>query len=125
RVDVSLDILKLGDREINILVAGAEGTLLDIDETLLIRIDQGAKENAAHEAEDGGIGADTEREGDDDGKCEAFGAGERAKGKSQILSEQSECLHGHSLLNPGRFVNMRAPLLQILPECLRITSPKS
>jgi hypothetical protein len=67
-VDAGSEVLDFGDGEIYVLVADAEGALEDVNEAVFISVHEGAKENAAHKAEDGGVGADAESESDDDGE---------------------------------------------------------
>ena len=45
---------------------------------------QRAKQDAAHDAEDGGVGADAEGEREDDGEREAGRAPERAQGVAEV-----------------------------------------
>ena len=82
-----LQILDFGDGEIGVFDADAGGALADVDEAILVAIDERAEEDAADDAEDGGVGADAESERKDDGDGEAFGAGERAEGNFQIACE--------------------------------------
>jgi hypothetical protein len=58
---------------------------LNVDEAVFVGIDERAKKDAAHEAEDRGVGADAEGKGSDNRESQAFGAAERAYGDSQIL----------------------------------------
>ena len=97
-MDTGFEVHEFWDGEINVVAADAGGTLTNVNEAAFILVDQRTKEDATHEAEDGGVRTDAERESDDDGESEAFSAQERAKGKSQILSEQGQCLH-RSLLD--------------------------
>jgi hypothetical protein len=53
-------------------------TLADVDQAVFVAVGERPQEHAAHHAEHGRVGADTERQRDDHGKGKAFGAGERA-----------------------------------------------
>ena len=66
RLDASLKVLDIGDGEQRILHAHTGCALADIDKAVLVSVYQRAEENATHEAEDGGVGADAEGQGDDD-----------------------------------------------------------
>ena len=67
--------------------AEAGRALTDVDQPILVAIDQRPQQHAADDAEDRGVGADAERERDDDGGGEAFGAQERAQADAHVLHE--------------------------------------
>src|SRR5437867_85508 len=87
-MDAVLDVLDFGDREISFIHPYAACTLLNVDESALVVVDEWLKENAAYEAENRGVGANPKRKGGDDGKGQPFGPPERAHGDSQILKQQ-------------------------------------
>ena len=55
----------------------------------LVAIDERAEEHAADDAEDGGVGADAERERHDDGGGQALDAQERAQGEADVADQPS------------------------------------
>ena len=74
--------------ENGVIHAGAHGGLADINDAVFIAIVERAEEHAAHDAEDGGVGADAERERDDDGDREAFAAPKGASGEFEVGEEE-------------------------------------
>ena len=48
--------------------------LPDVDQPVLVAVDERPQQHAADDAEDGGVGADAERQRQDDGEGEALGA---------------------------------------------------
>ena len=66
-------------------VADAERGLTDVDDAILIAIHQRCQEHAADDAEDSGIGADAERESDDDRESQAFCSPQRAPCDPHLL----------------------------------------
>jgi hypothetical protein len=122
-VDSGFDVLEFRDGEIYVPIADTQGTLEDVDEAMLVRVDEWAKEDAAYEAEDGGVGADAESKSQDDGESQTLGARERTKGKSQILSEQSQCLHLSLLTEPGILQGMLTPSRKPRERVLQATFP--
>src|SRR5580698_3680569 len=87
-LDAGFDVHNFGDREIGVVDADAHGGLADIDDAVFVAIIEWAKEDAADDAEDGGVGADAEREGDDDGDRESFAAPEGAGGEFEVGEEE-------------------------------------
>src|SRR5262249_35343568 len=88
-MSAGLEVLDFGHGERCVSVAGSECALPDVDQPIFITVDKWAKQNAPHEAKDGGVGTDAESEGNDDCKSEPLGPQQRAESKSQISSEQS------------------------------------
>jgi hypothetical protein len=86
--------LKSGSRDRERHVVGAEPrrALPDIDEAILVAVGQRPQQDAADDAEDGGVGADAQRERDDDGRRNTFRAQERSEGEAQVGHD------GHILL---------------------------
>ena len=59
--------------------------LADVDEAVLFSIDQGPEQHAVDDAEDGRVGANAEREREDDRDGQSLDAAERTKGKSKSV----------------------------------------
>ena len=76
-----------GHREDGILDADAGRALADVDEAILVAVDERPQQDAADDAEDGGVGADAERQGEDDGDGQALDPGERPQGEAEIGEE--------------------------------------
>src|SRR5205823_6332013 len=91
------EVLDFGDREKGVIHAHAGGALLNVDEPVFVGIHERAEENAAHEAKDGGIGADPQGKRDDDSKRETFGPRKGAKSKPQVLNKQRSEEHTSEL----------------------------
>ena len=72
--DIGLDVLNFRNGEVGVVDADTLGTLADIDDAVFVAIVERAKEDAADDAKDGSVGADAERESDDDGDRETFTA---------------------------------------------------
>src|SRR5580658_1571622 len=60
-----LHILNFGNGEAGVFDADAGGALADVDEAIFVAIDEGAEEDSADYAEDGGVGADAQGERED------------------------------------------------------------
>src|SRR5262249_8821573 len=84
------------------------GALADVDEAFLVAVDERPQQHGPNEAEDGGVGADPEREGEDHGRRQPLHADERPKRVRELLSKT----HGSPLFRPA------APR-----SCLRCASP--
>src|SRR6266436_8376715 len=70
--------------EVDVLATDAESALPNVDEAILIGIHQRAKEDAAHQAEDGGVGADAQRQREHHGDRQPLGAPKRTNRNFQI-----------------------------------------
>ena len=92
-VDAGFEVLDFGNGEIDFIHADPLGALLNVNEAVFIGVDERLKQDAAYQAEDGGVGADAERQSSDDGEREAWGAHQRAKSEPQILNEQHQRMH--------------------------------
>ena len=88
--DAAAQILDFGDGEVGVVDAEAAGALADIDEAVLVAIDERAQEHAADQAEDGGVGADAEREREDYGDRQPFGSGQGARWRISGRSGNSQ-----------------------------------
>ena len=88
-----------GDREVRIRHADAWGALTDVDEAIGIAVHERPQQDAANDAEDGGVGADAERQRDDDGDGQALGSGERAKGETKV-GDPAHSAHAGLVMSP-------------------------
>src|ERR1019366_3667190 len=86
-LDTGAQILDLRDGEIRVVDAEAARALANVDQAVLVAIDQRPQQHAAHQGEDGGVGADAQGEGGDYGYGQAFGADERARRGVQVTEE--------------------------------------
>ena len=93
--DAGFQVVDLGDGEGRVLDADGLGALADVNEAVLVPVDEGLHEDAAHEGKDGGVGADAEGEGQDDGDRESLGADKGAGGVFDLGGEVSELIHVH------------------------------
>ena len=75
RLDPGFQVAQLGDREVRVGHPDAWRALADIDEPVLIAIDQRPQQHAADDAENGGVGADAQRQREDDGHGEGLRPG--------------------------------------------------
>src|SRR5579864_6771344 len=73
-VNAGLDIFDFGVGKGGVFVAQAASALADVDEPVLVTIDERLEQHSAHESEDGGIGSDAEREGEDNDDGEPWSA---------------------------------------------------
>ena len=67
-----LEVANLRDREVGVLRADAAGRLTDVDEAVLVAVGERPQQHAADDAENGGVGADAERERQDDGEGQSL-----------------------------------------------------
>jgi len=86
-LDAGTQIVNLGNGKRGVFVADAKGALTDVDEPVFVTIDEGLEEDAAHESEDGSVGADAERQGKDQDDRKPASAQERVKRNSQIAEK--------------------------------------
>ncbi len=101
RLHPSLQVAQLGHREVRVFGAHAPGALADVDERVLVAVDERPEQHAAHDAEDGGIGADAQGQRQHDGGREAPGAGEGTDGVAKIRQEaHGRVLSGGPGLDP-------------------------
>jgi hypothetical protein len=85
-----LQVAQLGNREVRVLDIDARRTLPDVDQAVFVLIGEGAQEHALDHGEDGGVGADAERQGQHDGEGESPGLCQGTRGVTEIIE------HGHS-----------------------------
>ena len=74
-----LEVPQLGHGEVRVLDADAPGGLAEVDQPVRVAVDQRAQQHATNHAEDGGVGADPQRQRHDDGERQALGAAEGAE----------------------------------------------
>ena len=94
RLHARLQVAQLGHREVRVLHADALRALADVDEPVLVAVDERPQQHAADDAEDGGVGADAERQREHDGDGQALGAGERAKRELEVGDQAHGRLDG-------------------------------
>ena len=63
------------------------GALADVDQAVLVAVDQRPQQHAADDAEDGGVGADAERQREDDGDGQALDPGQRPQREAEVGDE--------------------------------------
>ena len=93
RLDARAQVVDLRDRERGVLGADARRALADVDQPILVAVDERPQQHAADDAEDGGVGADAERQRQDDGDGRPL---TREQG-SQRKPEVGEQAHGASI----------------------------
>ena len=77
----------LGNGEVDVVAAGSLDRVTDVDEAIAVLVGKGPQQHAAHDAEDGGVRANPESEGEDDGDREAASAGKTAYGVAEVGDE--------------------------------------
>ena len=75
--DARAQVAQLRDREVGVLAAPAFRALADVDQPIFVVVDERPQQHAADHAEDGGVGADAERQREDDGDGESLDPGQR------------------------------------------------
>ena len=83
-VDAGFNVLDFWNGEGGVFVAQARRALADVNEAVFVTIHERFEEHSAHEGEDCGVGADAERQRQDDNAREAFGAHQGMECNSQI-----------------------------------------
>ena len=73
-----------GTEKLAFSTAEAGRALADVDQPVLVAVDERPQQDAAHDAEDRGVGADAERQGDDDGDGQPLDPGQRPQGETEI-----------------------------------------
>src|SRR5262249_46937631 len=86
RCGAAPEVADLRHRKRHVLPAEARRALADVDQAVFAAIDQGAQQHAAHDAEDRGVGADAEGQGDDDGGDQTLRAEQRAQPHPHVLA---------------------------------------
>ena len=81
-LDPLLQVPNFRHRPSAVFLAHAWRALPDINQPVLVAIDQRLNEHAAHEREDGGVGADTQRQRHDHDRCKSRRLAELAQRKS-------------------------------------------
>ena len=84
-----------GTENVALSNADAARALADVDQPVLVAIDERPQQHAAHQAEDGGVGSDAERQGENHGDRKSFGAQERPGCEFQVVHESQDGInHG-------------------------------
>jgi hypothetical protein len=86
-VNAGLNVLDFGDGKGGVFVAQARRALADVNEAVLVPVDERLEQDAANESEDGRVGSDAERQGEDHDDGEPGSAAERMKCNSQIAEK--------------------------------------
>ena len=87
RLDPRAEVADLRHRELGVLGADAARALADVDQAILVLVDERPQQHAADDAEDRGVGADAERQRDDDRDRQSLDAGQRPQRKLEIGDE--------------------------------------
>ncbi len=87
-LQAAAEVGNLRHREIGVLGADASGRLPEIDQPALVAVRQRLQQNAADDAEDRGIRADAESQGEDDSNGEAGSANEPPGGVSKLAQKR-------------------------------------
>ena len=75
-VNAGLNVLDFGHGKGGVFVAHAGRALADVDEAVLVAVDERLEQDAANEREDGRVGSDAERQGEDHDDGESWRAAE-------------------------------------------------
>ena len=73
-VDAGFDVPDFGHGESCVVVSQAEGALADVHEPVLVTVDERLQQHSTHEREDGCVGPDAKRQGEDHNGREPFAA---------------------------------------------------
>ena len=92
RLDARLQVADFRHREVRVLDADAARALADVDQAVFVAVDERPQEHAPDDAEDGGVGADAERQGEDDGDGQALDPGQRPQRKPEVGDEAHSVL---------------------------------
>ena len=82
--DPGLQIPQFRHREGRVLLVQTAGALTDVDQPVLILVRERTQQHSLHDGEDGGVGADAQRQGQHDGQRQAPHPGERPRGVPKI-----------------------------------------
>ena len=85
--DARAQVLNFRHGEWDLPRADTRRALLDINEAVLVAVDQRPQQHAAHQAKDGGVGANAQRQREHHGDRKPLGARQRAERYSQIAKE--------------------------------------
>ena len=87
RLGAGANVPNLRDGELGVVDPDAGRALTQIDEVLFVLVDQRPEQHPADDAEDGGVGANTQRQRQDDRDGEALDAGQRPGGELEVGDE--------------------------------------
>ena len=90
RFDACAQILNFRHGERNVVGADAARTLADVDQPVLVAVDERPQQHTAHHAEDGGVGADAQRQREHHGDGKPLDTSKRADRVFQIAQEGQE-----------------------------------
>ena len=117
RLDAPAQVLDLRDGEIGVLGADAARALADVDQAVFVAVDERPQEHAPDDAEDRGVGANAERQGDDHRDGQSLDPGQRPQRKPEIGDEA----HTQRLVPPARKNARRgAPSDAATPAWIRV-----
>ena len=85
-------VAELRDRKVGVLDADAARALADVDQAIFVAVDERPQQHAADDAEDRRVGADAERQGDDDGDGQALDPGQRPQRKPEVGHQAAHAL---------------------------------
>src|SRR5262249_36246470 len=88
RCDARSQIIDFRYRKRHVVEAEARRGLPDINQAVFVAVDQRTEQDAADDAEDGGIGAYPESKRDDDSGRQSLGAHEGPEGKADVTAER-------------------------------------
>ena len=93
-LDAAAQVAELRHREVGVLDADARRALADVDQPVFVAVDQRPQQHAADDAEDRGVGADAERQREDDGDGQPLDPGERPEGEAEVGNEAHDSRAG-------------------------------
>jgi hypothetical protein len=99
--NASTQILDFGHGERCVLISGAGGALADVNQPILVAVDERLEEHAAHQREDGRVGADSQRQRQDHGDRKSFRPRERVERNSQVINECHDSLPSRKSVSPA------------------------
>ena len=87
RLDARAKVPDFRHRKVRVLGADAARALADVDQAVFVAVDERPQEHAPDDAENRGVGADAERQGDDDGDGQSLDPGQRPQRKPEVGDE--------------------------------------
>ncbi len=101
-------VLDFRDRKRRVHRAEARRALTDVEQAIFAAVDERTHQHGADDAEDRGVGADAERQRDDDGGGQALGAPQRAHADAHFAAERGEGVEPAGVPDaPHRFAHVR------------------
>src|SRR5262245_34472965 len=101
-----------------VLEANPLRALMDVDQAVLVAIDQRAQQDAAHDAEDRGVGANAQGQRQRDGQCDPLRPDKGAQRKLEVGQEAHDSPKADDRSPPTLSYSSRSPRLDfdINPE---------